>query len=66
MLTDRVVVESEVLGQLDHIDRAPSVDDVPEQVVPRRITERTSLQLQPAHASIVYLVDTRSKAVSRR
>ena len=53
MLTDGVVVEPEMLGQFDHVDRPPRIGDVAEQLVSCRITERTGLSLQHAHASTV-------------
>jgi len=49
MLTDRVVVKPEMLGQFGDVDRLLCVGDVAEQFVPRRITERSCLALQVAH-----------------
>ncbi|MEP7115858.1 MAG: hypothetical protein ABI862_21515 [Ilumatobacteraceae bacterium] len=49
MLTDRIVVKSEMLGQLGDINRPRRVGDVPKEFVTRWITESPGLQLQRAH-----------------
>src|SRR5690606_17168050 len=52
VLTDRVVVEPEVLRELGDVHRAVRVDDVAEDPVAGRITQRSRLSLQGRHGGL--------------
>ena len=64
MLTDGVVVKPEMLGQFDHVDRTPSVDDVAEQLVPGRVTQRSGLGLQHTHRPPTLIAEITSSAIT--
>ena len=49
MLADRIVVKTQMLGELRNLDGLRRTGDVPKELVTRWITERSGLKLQRAH-----------------
>ncbi len=52
MLTDRIVMQPEMLGQFRHVDGSAGTSHVAEQLVAGRVTERPGLCLQLRHLSL--------------
>jgi hypothetical protein len=59
MLPDGIVVEAEMLGELGNLDRPRFCGDVAEELMTRRITECSRLELQRAHRAPPSLIERR-------